>query len=139
MSADTNLATVEAIYDAFGRGDVRTILNALSDDVNWATEAASTAVPWYGVRLGKSEVSAFFEQFGSTMEVEEFTPVAFAASASDVMTVVRLTARHRANGGSVDMQLLLWFAFQDGLITRHRATEDTAQVEQLFRAGAPGR
>ncbi|MFI1094042.1 nuclear transport factor 2 family protein [Streptomyces sp. NPDC020917] len=134
MSADTNVATIKSVYDAFGRGDVRTILNALSDDVNWATEAASTAVPWYGVRSGKSEVSAFFEQFGSTMEVDDFTPLAFAANETDVMTVVRMKAHHRANGRTMDMQMHHWFAFRDGLIAHHRATEDTAQVELLFRA-----
>ncbi len=134
MSADTNVATIRSVYDAFGRGDVRSILNVLSDDVDWATEAASTAVPWYGARSGKSEVSAFFEQFGSAMEVDEFTPVAFAANEADVMTVVRLRARHRASGRSVAMHLHHWFTFRDGLITHHRATEDTAQVEPLFRA-----
>lgn len=133
MSADTNVATVKSVYDAFGRGDVQSILNALSEDVDWATEAASTAVPWYGVRSGKSEVSAFFEQFGSTMEVDEFTPVAFAATETDVMTVVRLRAHHRATGRSVAMQMHHWFAFRDSLIAHHRATEDTAQVELLFR------
>lgn len=133
MSADANLATIMSVYEAFGRGDVQTILNTLTDDVDWATEAASTAVPWYGARSGKSEVGAFFEQFGSTMEVDEFTPLAFAATATDVMTVVRLRAHHRANGRSVDMQMHHWFGFRDGMIARHRASEDTAQVEPLFR------
>ncbi|SEN59886.1 nuclear transport factor 2 family protein [Actinacidiphila rubida] len=133
MSADANLATVTSVYEAFGRGDVQAILDALSDDVNWATEAASTVVPWYGMRSGKSEVRAFFEDFGSTMEVEEFTPVAFAATGTDVMTVVRLKARHRVGGRSVAMQMHHWFSFRDGLIAHHRATEDTAQVEPLFR------
>lgn len=134
MTADTNVATVKAIYDAFGRGDLQSILDVLSDDVDWATEAASADVPWYGVRSGKSEVGAFFEQFGSTMEVDEFTPLAFAANDTDVMTVVRMKAHHRANGRGMDMQMHHWFAFRDGLIARHRATEDTAQVERLFRA-----
>ncbi|SEO63350.1 nuclear transport factor 2 family protein [Actinacidiphila rubida] len=134
MSADTNVATIKSIYGAFGRGDVQSILNALSDDVDWAAEAASTAAPWYGVRSGKSEVGLFFEQFGSAMEVEEFTPVAFAANEADVMAVVRLKAHHRASGRSVAMDLHHWFTFRDGLITHYRGTEDTAQVEPLFCA-----
>ncbi|MBY8876184.1 nuclear transport factor 2 family protein [Actinacidiphila acidipaludis] len=132
MSADTNVATITSVYEAFGRGDVQAILNVLSEDVNWATETVSTAAPWYGVRSGKSEVRAFFEQFAAAMKVDEFTPLAFAASETDVMTVVRLKAHHRANGGNVAMQMHHWFTFRDGQIVHHRATEDTAQVERLF-------
>ena len=34
MSAADNVATVQEIYEAFGRGDVELILSKLSDDVN---------------------------------------------------------------------------------------------------------
>jgi ketosteroid isomerase-like protein len=135
MSADSNIATIKSIYEAFGRGDVPTILNALSDDVDWAAEAATTGgAPWYGVRTGKAEVRSFFEQFGSSMEVDEFTPVTFAANDNDVMAVVRLKARHRASGRTVAMDLHHWFTFRDGLIAHYRGTEDTAQVAPLFGA-----
>jgi uncharacterized protein len=79
MSADANIKTIAEVYEAFGRGDVAAILDAVTDDVDWAAEAASTAAPWYGVRRGKDAVAEFFSGFGSTMEVEEFTPVSFAA------------------------------------------------------------
>jgi len=89
MSADANIKTIAAMYEAFGRGDVAAILDAVTDDVDWAAEAVSSAAPWYGVRQGKNAVAAFFSDFGSTMEVEEFTPVSFAANDTDVLTVVR--------------------------------------------------
>ncbi len=53
MSASDNVATVKAIYDAFGRADIETILDAVCDDVDWATEGATGAAPWYGPRSGK--------------------------------------------------------------------------------------
>ncbi|WP_042371517.1 nuclear transport factor 2 family protein [Streptacidiphilus neutrinimicus] len=134
MSADSNIATIKSIYEAFGRGDVQAILDGLSDDVDWAAEAASEGgAPWYGVRTGKDEVRSFFEDFGSSMEVDEFTPVTFAANDTEVMTVVRLKAHHRANGRRVAMDLHHWFTFRDGLIVHYRGTEDTAQVAPLFR------
>ncbi|MEV7775192.1 hypothetical protein [Kitasatospora sp. NPDC086791] len=46
MSAESNVATVKAIYEAFGRGDAQAILDAVSDDVDWATETTSTAAPF---------------------------------------------------------------------------------------------
>jgi ketosteroid isomerase-like protein len=46
---------VQAVSEAFGRADAQAILDACSDDVDWATEAASTDAPWFGVRRGKEQ------------------------------------------------------------------------------------
>ena len=40
MSADANIKTIMSVYEAFGRGDVAAILDAVTDDVDWAAEAA---------------------------------------------------------------------------------------------------
>ena len=39
MSSDDNVKTVQSVYEAFGRGDIPTVLDALTDDVDWASEA----------------------------------------------------------------------------------------------------
>jgi len=116
VSADDNIKTITQVYDAFGRGDVAAILDAVTDDVDWSAEAASTAAPWYGVRHGRDAVAQFFTDFGSTMEVEEFTPVSFAANDTDVLTVVRFRARSRGTGRSAAMDLHHYFKFRDGKI-----------------------
>jgi ketosteroid isomerase-like protein len=133
VSADANIKTIAQVYEAFGRGDVAAILDAVTDDVDWASEAASSAAPWYGVRHGKNEVAAFFTAFGSTMEVEEFTPVSFAANDNDVLTVVRFRARSRANGKAAEMNLHHFFTFRDGKVAYYRGTEDTAQTEAVLQ------
>jgi ketosteroid isomerase-like protein len=133
VSADTNIKTIATVYEAFGRGDVAAILGAVTDDVDWAAETTSTAAPWYGVRHGKDAVADFFTAFGSTMDVEEFTPVSFAANDTDVLTVVRFAARSRATGRSAAMDLHHFFRFRDGKIAYYRGTEDTAQTEAVLR------
>ena len=134
MSADANIKTVAAAYEAFGRGDVAAILDTVTDDVDWAAEAAAPTAPWYGVRRGKDAVAAFFTDYGSAMEVEEFTPVSFAANDTDVLSVVRCRARSRATGKPVAMNLHHFFTFRDGKIAYYRGTEDTAQTEQALRS-----
>ena len=134
MSTDANIKTITQVYEAFGRGDVAAILDAVSDDVDWASEAASSAAPWYGVRHGKDGVAAFFADFGSAMEVEEFTPVSFAANDTDVLTVVRFRARSRGTGKTAEMNLHHYFSFRDGKVAYYRGTEDTAQTEEVLRA-----
>lgn len=134
MSADANIKTIAEIYEAFRRGDVAVILDGVTDDVDWAAEAVSSAAPWYGVRHGKDAVADFFAGFGSTMEVEEFTPVSFAANDTDVLTVVRFQARSRSTGKAVQMNLHHYFRFRDGKIAYYRGTEDTAQTEAVLRS-----
>ena len=133
MSAEENIKTITSVYEAFGRGDVAAILDAVTDDVDWAAEAASTGAPWYGVRHGKDEVAKFFADFGSTMEVEEFTPVSVAANDTDVLTVVRFRSKSRATGKSAAMDLHHFFQFRDGKIAYYRGTEDTGQTEEVLR------
>jgi uncharacterized protein len=133
VSADANISTITQVYEAFGRGDVAAILDAVTDDVDWAAEAASSAAPWYGVRHGRDAVAAFFSDFGSAIEVEEFTPVSFAANDTDVLTVVRFRARSRSTGRAEEMDLHHYFKFRDGKIAYYRGTEDTAQTEAVLR------
>ena len=134
MSADANIKTIMSVYEAFGHGDVAAILDAVTDDVDWASEANPAVAPWHGVRHGKEAVAAFFAEFGSTMEVEEFTPVSVAANDSDVLTVVRFRARSRAAGKTAAMDLHHYFAFRDGKIAYYRGTEDTAQTQAVLQA-----
>jgi ketosteroid isomerase-like protein len=134
MGADSNLKTIAEVYEAFGRGDVAAILDAVTDDVDWGAEATSSAAPWYGVRHGRDAVAEFFAAFGSTMEVEEFTPLSLAANDTDVHTVVRFRARSRGTGKTAAMNLHHFFTFQDGKIAYYRGTEDTAQTEAVLRA-----
>jgi uncharacterized protein len=131
MGADVNIKTIEGVYDAFSRGDVAAIQDVVTDDVDWASEAASSAAPWYGQHRGKAGVGEFFEAFGSTMEVEEFTPIAFAANDTDVLTVVRFRVKGRATGRTAAMDLHHYFKFRDGKIAYYRGTEDTAQTEAV--------
>lgn len=134
MTSDVKIKTIAQVYEAFGRGDVAAIVDAVTDDVDWAAEATSSAAPWYGVRHGKDAVMEFFAAFGSTMEVEEFTPLSFAANDTEVLTVVRFRARSRATGKTSAMDLHHVFRFRDGKIAYYRGTEDTAQTEAVLRA-----
>lgn len=133
MSAEDNIKTIQRVYEAFSRGDVGTIVDAVTDDVDWASDTASTAAPWYGPHKGKDGVASFFQQFAETMEVQEFTPLAFAANDSAVLTVVRFRTSSRATGKSAEMNLHHYFVFTGGKISSYLGSEDTALVEATLR------
>ena len=41
MNEQQNQALIQNMYDAFGRGDIHTILNNLTDDVEWTMQIQS--------------------------------------------------------------------------------------------------
>jgi ketosteroid isomerase-like protein len=133
MGAQENIATIQAVYEAFGRGDVAFIAEKVTDDVDWGSDTSSDAAPWYGPRTGPEGLFSFFEAFGKAMEVDEFTPLTFAANDQDVLTVVRMRSRSRETGKSAAMQLHHWFRFRDGKIEYYRGTEDTAITAESLR------
>lgn len=129
MGAEDNTKAIMGMYEAFGRGDVEAILSCLTDDVDWAADTSSSVAPWYGPRHGKNDVVSFFQAFGSTMEVEEFTPLTFAANDDSVLSVVRCRATARGTGKLIDMNLHHYFKFRGNKVYYYRGTEDTARTE----------
>src|SRR5512134_255522 len=69
----SNIQTVLTIYEAFGRGDVATILGHLTDDVEWEPGAADVGVPWLKPRRGRAEVPGFFESLRA-LDIRKFQP-----------------------------------------------------------------
>lgn len=129
MSAEGNIETTKAMYEAFGRGDVERILELVTDDVDWSTDAAIESAPWYGPKHGKAGVRSFFEGIGQTGPVTEFTPVSFASNDDgDVMVFIRYAFTVTASGKSAAMNLHHYWKFRDGKVCFVRSSEDTALV-----------
>lgn len=132
MSAEDNVKAVQAMYEAFGRGDIDTILDQLADNVDWGVEPESKIAPWHGRRT-KAEVPAFFKAISDTHDVTEFTPLAFATNDTDVMVVIRYGFKMKATGKSGSMDLHHWWRFEDGKVVMVRGTEDTAKVAEALK------
>jgi ketosteroid isomerase-like protein len=66
---NNNVATVNRIYQAFGKGDIPTIIDCLADNVQWEQWADNSAqragVPWMQAQKGKQGVINFFNAVGS--------------------------------------------------------------------------
>jgi ketosteroid isomerase-like protein len=126
MSATDNIDLIKGAYAAFGRGDLDAILAVLTDDIDWAADTSSDGAPWYGIRKGKAAVAAFFEDIGKTIDIQDFTPVTFAANEDgDVFAIVRWGWCSRQTGGAANMNLHHWWRITNGKISYFRGAEDT--------------
>lgn len=129
MDSTRNLATIRRMYDAFGQGDVETILTLVTDDVDWATDAAIESAPWYGPKQGKDGVRSFFAGIAQTGPVTEFTPLSYTDNdEGDVMVLIRYGFTVTATGKTAQMHLHHYFRFRDGKVCYVRCSEDTALV-----------
>ena len=132
MGTEQNLQTIMTVYEAFGRGDVDTILAHVTDDVDWAAEAEGDAAPWYGTRTGKDEAAQFFTDIAGAIDVLEFAPTSFGTSDDEVFVLIRFSARVKATGNTYAMNLHHYWHFRDGKIDRYRGSEDSAQTLAAF-------
>jgi ketosteroid isomerase-like protein len=128
---NTNIETVQAIYEAFGKGDVETILGLLADDVDWGAEAQGTVAPWWSLRT-KAEIPAFFSAIYENLDVTEFEVLSIAANDTDVMAIIRFSETVKSTGKSGSMTLHHWWRFRDGKVVLYRGTEDTALTAELL-------
>jgi hypothetical protein len=133
MSQQQNLATVKEIYAAVGSGDVDAILDRVTDDVDWAAEAAGAAAPWHGPRPGKAGVARFFADLGS-IEITEFTPHSFTVGESDVHLLVDWAFTSNRTGRNVSMTMHHYWRLRGGKVEYFRGSEDTELTAQAFTA-----
>lgn len=131
-TSDPKIAAVQRLYAAYGRGDVDAVLAELADDVDWAAEAAGTAVPWWGPFHGKAEVPRFFKEIGSNVDVTEFDLVSVTSNETDVVAIVHWSFTVNATGKMATMYMQHWWRFADGKIVFFRGSEDSAQSAAAF-------
>ncbi len=67
MPSDTaNITVVQKLYEAFGRGDLPTILSHLAEDVTWKC-LGPAEIPFGGTRQGREQVAQFFASIGGNL------------------------------------------------------------------------
>jgi ketosteroid isomerase-like protein len=129
----SNTETVQAMYQAFGRGDVPAILACLREDVEWEHDAVDHGVPWLKPRRGPAEVGRFFADLAG-VEISRFEPMSFLASADQVAAVIAIELAVKATGRTVrDLELHLWTFDSSGRVSRFRHVVDTHQHVLAYR------
>lgn len=131
-TSDPKIAAIQRLYEAFGRGHVDGVVAELADSVDWAAEAASSSVPWYGNYRGKDEVPRFFKEIGANVEVTEFSLLSFASNDTDVIVALHWAYTVNATGKRASMHMQHWFRFADGKIVFFRGSEDSEQSAAAF-------
>jgi ketosteroid isomerase-like protein len=134
----SNLATVQALYEAFGTGDVPGFLDLLADDVQWEqwsdNRASAAGVPWLQPYSGREQVHGFFAAVGR-MEIVDLQVLSMMEGGNEVAVSFVLEAKLPDCGGRTyrDEEIHLWTFDDEGKVTRLRHYVDTAKHIEAFR------
>ncbi|MFD3003669.1 nuclear transport factor 2 family protein [Pontibacter toksunensis] len=133
-----NVATVNRIYEAFGRGDIPTIIDCLSENVQWEQWADNSAqkagVPWMQAQKGKQGVMEFFKNVGE-LEVKDFQVLSIMANETQVAAELVFEARvPSTNNHYRDEEIHLWTFDEEGKVIGLRHYADTAKIIAAAKA-----
>lgn len=129
-----NIATIQQLYQAFGRGDVPTILELLRPDVEWEHDAIDHGIPWLRPGRGRDHVVAFFGEL-SKLQFHVFAPEFFLKDDSHVAVFVRHDVTNTATGKRfAGVEIHYWTFDGAGRIARLKHFADTAQHKSAATA-----
>jgi ketosteroid isomerase-like protein len=128
----SNLETVQAIYAAFGAGDIPAILSKLADNVAWDDDPISE-VPLLQPRQGRDGVGAFFGSL-ATVDFTKFVPTALLESGNIVVALIDVEFTVKATGKSVKQldEAHIWRFGPDGKVVNFRHRVDTHAQHVAF-------
>ena len=140
----SNIATVQSLYEAFGRGDVPAILDRLADDVSWeAWQVPNTAqesqVPWMLPRRGREGAGEFFQAVAAELEFHGFEPTNLLEGGNQVAATIRIDMTAKATGERFqDEEIHLWTFDEAGKVSGLRHFLDTAKHIRAVKGAAAG-
>ncbi|GIK38367.1 MAG: hypothetical protein BroJett011_22000 [Chloroflexota bacterium] len=126
----SNVETVQAIYEAFARGDVATILDKLDDAVEWETTAPVSDVPWLQARRGKANVVGFFESM-APLKITRFEPHTIFDGGDKLFVLITFEATAHGKSYSFPHNGHLWQFNPAGKVVKYDHVTDTAQMTRM--------
>ena len=87
MSENGNTNIVQNVYENFRAGEIKALLNLLSDDIEWQLPEIEN-VPFAGKRRGHEQMGQFFTSLVDTQEVQHFEPREFMLTETKLSLLV---------------------------------------------------
>jgi uncharacterized protein len=129
MSED-NKKTVQGMYEAFGRGDIATVLAALDPDIEW-WEAENFIYADGNPYIGPQGVlQGVFARLGGEWEGFSVSPKEVLDAGETAIGYGYYSGKFRQTGRDVKAQFAHLFTFRNGKIVKFQQYTDTAQFKE---------
>ena len=131
--SEANIATVQSLYAAFGRGDVDMIVEGCLPDITWMSGGRKEDYPPFGPRKGTQGVRDFFRSVAEVQDFNEFSPREYYADRDKVFVLGRYAMTVKRSGQKVASEWVHVFTFRGGKVSDFREFTDTAAFAAAYR------
>ena len=126
-----NVKVVKGMYEAFGKGDIQTVLAALDPQVEW-WEAENFIYAEGNPYVGPEAVlTGVFARIGAEWEGFAVTPKEVLDAGDTTIGHGYYSGTYRKTGKQARAQFAHFFTFRDGKIVKFQQYTDTAQFRQV--------
>ena len=132
MSSE-NVTIAQGLYEAFGRGDIPTILAAMGPNIEWV-EPQAPGYPAGGVHRGPQAVAnAVFGIIPTNYEEFAIVPQEFIDAGDRVIVVGEFQGKGKASGTPFRAPFVHISTFRDGKWVRFQQYTDTGTIAAAIR------
>ena len=130
-----NVKILKGVYEAFGRGDIPSVLGAMSPDVHWYEAEGNPYRPSGEAWVGPDAVlNNLFMKLGEDWEDFTVHQKSFHDAGDSVIVEARYTGKYKATGKNTDAQVCHVWDLKDGKITRFQQYLNTAHFQDVMGA-----
>ena len=127
----TNAETIQAVYDAFGKGDIPNVLAAMDSKVEWIE---AEGFPYAGTYVGPDAVlQGVFMRLGTEWDGYQAAPDEVLDAGDTIVGLGHYSGRYKATGKEFRAPFAHVFNLRDGKIVRFRQYTDTALFQAALR------
>ena len=128
-----NVSLMKGLYEAFGRGDIPTVLGSMSPDIRWYSAEGSPYMPSGEAWVGPDAVlNNLFMKLGGEWDRFTVNPKTFYGAGDSVIVEVRYSGTFKATGKRIDAQACHIWDVKDGAVTRFQQYIDTGQMQDAM-------
>lgn len=133
MNEEESVEFVKQGFAALGEGDIKTLLDGFTEDVEIYNPGPKDIIPYAGTYRGQEEAVQYFKSLGEAQEFKRFEPREFIAQGDKVAVVGYEETNVRATGRSFELDWVIVFTFRDDKIASIHIYEDTIGKVEAFK------
>jgi ketosteroid isomerase-like protein len=131
--SQVDVALIQSLYAAFGRGDIATIIAACAPDIEWRLNGSRSDHPLLGSWKGPQGVQAFFAELARIQDFSEFTPREFLPAGDRVFVLGHYASTMRKNGRKAASDWVHIFTVRGGKLAAFLEFTDTAEFARAWK------
>ena len=128
-----NVTLLKDLYAAFGRGDIPTVLGAMSPGIRWHQAENNPYRPSGEAWVGPDAIlNELFMRLGAEWDGFAVHPKLFHGAGDTVVVEGRYSGAYKPTGKRMDTQFCHVWDVTDGKITRFQQYVDTAKLRDVM-------